>query len=123
VNASGVKRDSYWYNDDNNDDSWDAVWDVKVDRTPTGWKAEFRIPYSQLRFSDGSKGDIGFAVVRYVPRINETSSWPLIARSKNGLISQLANLDGVSPTGKSKRLGPAIRCSRRSIRTHPSASI
>jgi hypothetical protein len=104
VNSAGVKRDAYWFNDDNDDDSWDAVWDVKVSRSPTGWSAEFRIPYSQLRFSDGSKGDIGFAVVRYVPRINETSSWPLIARSKNGLISQLANLDGVSPSGASKRL-------------------
>ena len=99
-----MKRDAYWFNDDNNDDSWDAVWDVKVDRTPTGWSAEFRIPYSQLRFSDGSKGDIGFAVFRYVPRLNETSSWPLIARSKNGIMSQLANLDGVSPSGASKRL-------------------
>ncbi len=104
VNAAGVKRDAYWYNDDNNDDSWDAVWDVTVDRTTTGWRAEFRIPYSQLRFSDGSKGDVGFAVVRFVPRLNETSSWPLIARSKNGLISQLANLDGVSQSGTSKRL-------------------
>jgi hypothetical protein len=104
VNASGVKRDAYWYNDDNNDDSWDAVWDVKVDRTSAGWSAEFRIPFSQLRFSDGSKGDIGFAVVRFVPRLNETSSWPLLARSKNGLMSQLANLDGVSPSGASKRL-------------------
>ena len=104
VNAAGVKRDSYWYNDDNNDDSWDAVWDVKVDRTSAGWRAEFRIPFSQLRFSGGSKGDIGFAVFRYVPRINETSSWPLVARSKNGLISQLANLDGVTPSGTAKRL-------------------
>ena len=32
VNAAGVKRDAYWFNDDNDDDSWDAVWDVKVDR-------------------------------------------------------------------------------------------
>jgi hypothetical protein len=104
VNAAGVKRDAYWYNDDNNDDSWDAVWDVKVDRTPAGWRAEFHIPFSQLRFSDGSKGDIGFAVLRYVPRLNETSSWPLIARSKNGLISQLANLEDVTPSGNTKRL-------------------
>jgi hypothetical protein len=103
VNAAGVKRDAYWYNDDNNDDSWDAVWDVKVARSPAGWSAEFRIPYSQLRFSDGSK-DVGFAVLRYVPRLNETSSWPLIARSRNGLISQLAHLDGVSPSGTTKRL-------------------
>ena len=104
VNAAGVKRDSYWYNDDNNDDSWDAVWEANVSRTPSGWRAEFRIPYSQLRFSSGSDGKVGFAVLRYVPRINETSSWPLIARSRNGLISQLAELDDVSPSGSTKRL-------------------
>ena len=33
VNSAGVKRDAYWFNDDNNDDSWDAVWDVKVSRS------------------------------------------------------------------------------------------
>ena len=104
VNAAGVKRDSYWYNDDNNDDSWDAVWDVKVERVATGWKAEFHIPYSQLRFASGGDGKIGFAVLRYVPRINETSSWPLVARSRNGIMSQLGELDGVKPSGASKRL-------------------
>ncbi len=104
VNAAGVKRDAYWFNDDSNDESWDAVWDVKVDRTPTGWSAEFHIPYSQLRFSDGKSEKVGFAVFRYIPRINETSSWPLIARSVNGFISQLGEIEGVSPSGTSKRL-------------------
>ena len=28
VNPVGVKQDSYWFNDSNQDDSWDAVWDV-----------------------------------------------------------------------------------------------
>ena len=104
VNAAGVKRDAYWFNDENNDDSWDAVWDVDVRRTPTGWSAEFHIPYSQLRFSAGTKDKVGFAVFRYIPRLNETSSWPLVARSVNGFISQLGELDGVSPSGSSKRL-------------------
>ena len=45
VNAAGVNQDSYWFNDDNNDDSWDAVWDVSVARDTTGWRADFRIPY------------------------------------------------------------------------------
>ena len=55
VNPSGVKMDRYWYNDNNRDDSWDAVWDVSVSRDRHGWTAEFRIPFSQLRFtpSDG----------------------------------------------------------------------
>src|SRR5687768_8781810 len=104
VNAAGVKRDAYWYNDDNNDDSWDAVWDAEVRRSASGWTAEFRIPYSQLRFSDRVDGKVGFAVFRYIPRLNETSSWPLIARSVNGFISQLGELEGVSPSGASKRL-------------------
>src|SRR3982751_1427778 len=50
VNPAGVKRDSYWYNDNNQDDGWDAVWDVAVSRDSDGWRAEFRIPFSQLRF-------------------------------------------------------------------------
>ena len=104
VNAAGVKRDAYWYNDDNSDDSWDAVWDAEVRRSASGWTAEFRIPYSQLRFSDRVDGKVGFAVFRYIPRLNETSSWPLIARSVNGFMSQLGELDGVSPSGASKRL-------------------
>ena len=104
VNAAGVKRDAYWFNDDNSDSSWDAVWDVEVERSETGWSAEFHIPYSQLRFSDGAKEKVGFAVFRYIPRINETSSWPLIARSVNGFMSQLGQLEGVTPSRASKRL-------------------
>ena len=55
VNPLGVKQDAYWYNENESDDSWDAVWDVVVRRTADGWQAEFRIPFSQLRFS--GKGD------------------------------------------------------------------
>jgi hypothetical protein len=42
VNPSGVKMDRYWFNDNNSDDSWDAVWDVSVSRDRLGWAAEFR---------------------------------------------------------------------------------
>src|SRR5438132_6479177 len=51
VNPAGVKQDRYWFNDNNRDDSWDAVWDVKVARDESGWTADFRIPFSQLRFA------------------------------------------------------------------------
>ena len=53
VNPSGVKQDRYWFNDGERDDSWDAVWDVSVTRDRDGWLAEFRIPFSQLRFTPG----------------------------------------------------------------------
>jgi hypothetical protein len=104
VNPAGVKQDSYWFNDDNNDQSWDAVWDVAAVRDATGWRAEFRIPYSQLRFSRGSDGRLGFAVIRNVSRLDETVSWPLVARSGTGFVSQFGELTGIATPGTTKRL-------------------
>ena len=104
VNPAGVKQDSYWFNDDNNDDSWDAVWDVVAARDSTGWRAEFRIPYSQLRFSRGGDGRLGFAVIRNIARLNETATWPLLARSGTGFVSQFGELRGMATPGATKRL-------------------
>jgi hypothetical protein len=104
INPAGVKFDSYWFNDDNEDSSWDAVWDASAARTSDGWTAEFRIPYSQLRFSRGSDGDLGFAITRTVSRLSETSTWPLLARSATGWVSQFGVVTGLSPERSSKRL-------------------
>src|SRR5690242_17755400 len=49
VNPAGVKRDYAIYNDTQEDDAWDAVWDVATRVDSLGWTAEFRIPLSQLR--------------------------------------------------------------------------
>ena len=103
VNPAGVKADRYYFNDSDNDDSWDAVWDVQVARDGDGWRAEFRIPFSQLRFSSAG-GPVGFAVVRELPRANETSSWPLLARSVQGYVSQFGEVNGLRPGGSPKRL-------------------
>jgi hypothetical protein len=104
VNPAGVKFDSYWFNDDNEDSSWDAVWDVVAVRTSDGWNAEFRIPYSQLRFRGGGDGDLGFAITRTVSRVNETSTWPALRRSATGWVSQFGVLSGVGTDRASKRL-------------------
>jgi len=104
VNPAGVKQDRYWFADGNNDQSWDAVWDVSVSRDEQGWRAEFRIPFSQLRFETGKRDTFGFAVIREIGRLNETSSWPLIAKSRPGFVSQLGELGGLQLSGGLKRL-------------------
>lgn len=104
VNPAGVKQDSYWYNDTSSDRSWDAVWDVAVHRDAQGWRAEFHIPFSQLRFSGRSEERVGFAVVREVARLNETSSWPLLARSASGYVSSFGELTGLAGGRGLKRL-------------------
>jgi hypothetical protein len=104
VNPAGVKQDRYWYNDNNRDDSWDAIWDVTVRRDQQGWSAEFRIPFSQLRFTPGESTTFGFAVVRDIRRLNETSSWPLLARSATGYVSSFGEVNGLVVTASPKRL-------------------
>jgi hypothetical protein len=50
VNPAGVRRDEVKIiNADDN--SWDPVWDVATSVDSAGWTAEYRIPFSQLRFS------------------------------------------------------------------------
>ena len=104
VNPAGVKQDRYWFDDGNSDSGWDAVWDVSVTRDDKGWRAEFRIPFSQLRFDPAKGGTFGFAVVRQIGRLNETSSWPLIARSKVGFVSQMGELAGLTLASAGKKL-------------------
>jgi len=104
VNAAGVKLDRYWFADGNNDSSWDAVWDVSVTRDAEGWKAEFRIPFSQLRFATGKADEFGFGVLRQIGRLNELSTWPLIAKSRTGFVSQMGHLSGLKLASSQKRL-------------------
>src|SRR5688572_9092184 len=103
VNPVGVKTDRYWFNDNSADDSWDAVWDVEVVKDTAGWSAEFRIPYSQLRFNTLAGGPVGFAVVREVGRLAETSSWPLLSRNANGYVSQFGEMRGLKMSGTPKK--------------------
>ena len=42
TNPAGVKRDYYVSNDQNEDEGWDAVWDVATRIDSVGWVAEFR---------------------------------------------------------------------------------
>ncbi len=103
VNPVGVKRDRYYFNDGPSDDGWDAVWDVQVSRSAEGWVAEFRIPFSQLRFNDASGGPVGVALVREVGRLNEVDTWPLLSRNANGFVSQFAELHGLRLGGTPQR--------------------
>ena len=104
VNPAGVKKDAYWFNDSNSDDSWDAIWDVAARRDDEGWCAEFRIPFSQLRFTGRGDGHIGFAVMRNVARLNETATWPLLSKNASGFVSSFGDLTGITIGRSSNRL-------------------
>jgi hypothetical protein len=104
VNAAGVKADKYRFADRNEDTSWDAVWDAKVATDGEGWRAQFRIPFSQLRFDPKKADTFGFAITRRIGRLNETSTWPLLPRGASGYVSSLGELTGLRLQGSLKRL-------------------
>jgi hypothetical protein len=104
INPVGVKADRYYFNDGNSDDSWDAVWDVEISRDSEGWVAEFRIPFSQLRFNHEEGAPVGLAVMREIGRLAEVSTWPLLSRNANGFVSQFAELRGLRIAGTPKKL-------------------
>ncbi|MGD8727060.1 MAG: DUF5916 domain-containing protein, partial [Gemmatimonadales bacterium] len=95
VNPAGVKMDEYLFNDGEGDESWDAVWDVGTAIDADGWCAEFKIPFSQLRFSAAEQQVWGLQVVRVINRNNEEQHWRLMPRGEAGLVSRFGDLHGI----------------------------
>jgi len=75
------------------------VWDVAVSRDQNGWTAEFKIPFSQLRFTPSPTSVWGFAISRDIGRLRETITWPLLSRNAPGYVSSFGELGGLS-TGR-----------------------
>lgn len=104
VNPRGVKRDFYISNDGNEDASWDGVWDVATKIDEQGWTAEYRVPFSQLRFPAAETHTFGFAIWRDIARHNERISWPLFRRTQMGFVSQWGEVDGFAGIASPRRL-------------------
>ncbi|HSJ09810.1 MAG TPA: DUF5916 domain-containing protein [Longimicrobiales bacterium] len=104
VNPDGVKRDYAVYNDNNEDGSWNAVWDVATVVDSLGWTAEFRIPLSQLRYADAPSHTFGFGVFRDIERYRERISWPALSRNRPGLASQMGAVEGFTGLTSSRAL-------------------
>ena len=105
VSVAGVQRDLLVYDDVRQDDSWNAVWDVKTRVDELGWTAEYRIPLSQLRFSrpseDGTGTVWGVNFQREIARLDETSLWSPRPADGSRVVSAFGNLvglDGIVPS-------------------------
>lgn len=104
VNPAGVKRDASIYSDNQEDISWDGVWDVATRVDAEGWTAEFAIPFSQLRFTPKESHTFGFGIWRDVGRHGERDAWPTYRPSRQTFASQLGDLTGIEGIGRNRRL-------------------
>ena len=102
VTAAGVRLDSYAASDefDGGDSGYSPVWGAQVFRDESGWVAEMRIPFSQLRFNDRSPQLWGLNIERRVPARNEQVFWALVPRTDTkwaSLFGDLHGIDGIRP--------------------------
>jgi hypothetical protein len=107
VNPRGVKRDVYLFNDASEDFGWDAVWEVATRVDSAGWTAEFRIPFSQLRFGRGAAGGErtwGLQLTRDVARYDARFTWSPWNRNDNGFVSRFGRLAGLRGVREPRRL-------------------
>lgn len=96
VTAAGVKGDEFATdNGDNVDDSWNPIWYTKAAIVESGWTAEMKIPFSQLRFGKAKEQVWGLNIGRRIFRKNEMSLWQRIPVDAPGWISEMGELHGL----------------------------
>jgi hypothetical protein len=76
--------------------NWDGTWTVATSVDSAGWYAEFRIPFTTLRYGAGESQTWGLNLVRSVRRKSEEAFWSFIPRQFSLMkISRAGTLQGL----------------------------
>ncbi len=107
VTPAGSRRDVFHYDDTQSTVDWDGVWEVATSIDEEGWVAEFRIPLSQLRYSearaDGAPRVWGINFARFITRTWEQAWWapsPPDVDRQVSLFGRLEGLEGLPSPGR-----------------------
>ena len=105
VSAANQQRDEYWFDDSQEDDAWDAVWESAVQMDSLGWSVEIRIPLSQMQYESADEVQSwGVNFIRRRLRTNEVSHFSLMSRLQRGTVSQFGEIEGILITRPARRL-------------------
>lgn len=101
-----VKRDGRMYDDTEGDMSWDGVWEGAARIDDEGWIAEFRIPFSQIRFTIDPNGSTlwGVNFGREIARLDEESYWEHIPPDAGRFVSRFGLLRGIRDIPNPRRV-------------------
>ncbi len=107
VTPAGVQADALHFNDSDDDDNWDAVYESAATIDSAGWTAELRIPLSQLRYGRIRPGETrrwGIQFAREIARLGEESLWSPAPPTQPGIVSRFGDLVGIDSLGVPRRL-------------------
>jgi hypothetical protein len=97
TNPYGVMMDGTFYDDYEEEDEWDGYWLAASAIDDSGWVAEFRIPFSTLRFNPSEDEQTwGFNAFRNIERNKEWTYWQTVTRDNRERVSDFGHLEGLS---------------------------
>lgn len=95
VNPHGIIGD-LMATSNNEDASFDMIWNAAAERNEKGWTAVMSIPFSSLNFPSADEQSWVLAIIRTVPRASRVqTSWTQLDRNVPGLITQAGILKGL----------------------------
>jgi len=105
--------------------NWDASWTVATHVDSLGWYAEFRIPFSTLRYGNAREQTWGLNLARSIRRRNEESFWSPIPRQYNIYrVSQAGHLVGLEvPSQRIATITPYVLGSAQKFFSPPSPTV
>lgn len=94
VTASGVQYDALATNN-NEDSSYNGIWDSAVKITDDGWVAEMMIPYRELRFPDKEVQQWDVQFEREYRKDRKRLCWNFVDNSRGSFLQQTGILRGI----------------------------
>ena len=104
LSAAGQKMDLKHLGDYQWDFNWNGIWDGATSKNDSGWIAEMRIPFSQLRYSNQEKHVWGMHVWRWISRKAEEDQWQYIPREAPAMVYLFGELEGVEKIRGSRQV-------------------
>ena len=111
TNPAGVQSDNYRYEDTQRDSNWKGIWWVECQIDELGWSAEFKIPFSNFRFTNKPTQIWGFDVERVNRRKSEVTVWKQLTQA--GVVTRMSDLGHILDiqgieTGKNFEITPYL---------------
>ena len=104
ITVAGQKMDLKHLGDWGFDFNWNAVWDGATTRTDTGWIAEIKLPFSQIRYANQEQHVWGLHFYRVISRKQEANSWNPIPREAPATVYLFGELKGIENIRSSRQV-------------------
>ena len=104
INPSGVRNDALGSGQQNPDQSWDPIYEGAATVDSLGWNAEYRIPFSQLRYPRSPTQTWGMQIRRFRAKNAEVDNWSFWLKTQGCAANCFGHLEGLQIHAVPQRL-------------------